>query len=228
MPNWTDLLNRFASPLAPKGAISGLQERLAPGSSQELPEGDFNWLAAGLGVPDNTGEALGAIPEVLSSAFEHPAETAGGFASGALEGLRSLTSPAALAGMAGGLIAPAVGRMGGLGRAFSGPADDVARQAFDVVDQVPVPQVKPSMGDVNAVIGDARRQMAKVPNATGTYRGPGAPSATRGMPPEFTPVGGEGGYNVGRAASGPANFAPPPGGSIEERLAQRYRQMGPR
>lgn len=221
MPNWMDLLGAATRPMVPKQAISGLREALAPGSSYDghdmEPDADTDdnpLLSAGLGVlglPTNTPEALGAIPDVASGLWNHPGETLRGGLSGALEGMRSLTSPAMLAQL--GLMAGGAGAA----RAAAPAAEDavqMGRQAFDVVDHIPVPQSMPSMPDVDAVLGDAYRQMAKVPNATGQLRRPMAQGPQ--LPPEFVPRGGEAAFNSARPPSmGPDINLPPnsaPGG----------------
>jgi hypothetical protein len=210
MPTLMDLLNASGSPLVPKRAIQGLQDALAPGSSAPLPEADPNFFLSALGL-DGIQQLPEALPDILGGAMNHPMESARGFASGALEGARGLTSPASLAGIMTAL-APAVKGLS-MGGRLGGVADDATRmgqQTLDVVDDLPTPQIKPSMGDVDAVIGDSMRQQARVPNATGRYRHPsGNPvdglaaarssnTAAASLPPEFVPRGGEAAFNAGR------------------------------
>ena len=197
MPNWMDILNSATSSVVPRRAIRGLQEALSPGSSADT-EGGF------LDVPEALGDIAGNLTE-------YPLEMLGGFASGALEGARGELNPINIAGLAlPGLVGAARG---------IGAADDIARagasipkygrQAFDVVENIPPRQINPSMGDIEAIVGDARRQMARVPNATGRYRGPGAP--TQAPTPEFVPRGGEAAFNAGRSPAGPMPNAAPGG-----------------
>ena len=113
-----------------------------------------------------------------------------GFGAGALEGLRGMTTPLDLAGMAAGGMGALASRMGrgarGVGRAAN---------SFDLVEPGVVQQVAPVMDDVDSLIGDLQRNLAKVPSKRP------APMETLGEQlPEFTPRGGEGLYNVGRQA----------------------------
>lgn len=107
-----------------------------------------------------------------------------GFGAGALEGLRGFTSPLSLASMA----APALGAFRGAGRVAS-----KAAPTLDVVEPSVVKQVAPAIDDVDALIGDMQRNLARVPNKRP------APMETLGeRAAEFTPRGGEGMYNTGK------------------------------
>lgn len=219
MPNWANMIGAATRPMLPKSAIRGLQEALAPGSSYDgndaEPDSDSDDLYGSL------GQLPGALRDIAGNVGQHPLETLGGFASGALEGMRGFTSPmdlvlaaapGALAGRGAGMVAegaleaaPRLAKMG--------------RQAFDVVEDLPIRQVMPSMDDVAALGGDLKRNLAKIPNATGQMRRPGNPlaglqSARPELPPEFVPRGGEAAFNATRPAGGgpavelPPNFAP--------------------
>ena len=212
MPNWMDILNATTRSLVPKGAIQGLQESLAPGSSEELPEGSDNMLLNMLSM-ERLGQVPGALADIAENIGEYPMETLGGFASGAMGGAAEQINPANLAGLAIPALRGVFPRGGAM-------LDDVARampeqpaygrQKFDVVEPRPPAQVNPSMDDVDAIIADSRRRQARVPQATGWYRGPGAQTASaRNMPPEFVPRGGEAVFNAGKPAIGPQTNLPP-------------------
>jgi hypothetical protein len=210
MPDYSQILKGLMNPMMPKRAISGMQEGLAPGSSADI-EG---------GVMDLPG----AFRDLMDGGMENPMETMGGFASGAMEGLRGMTTPLdALS-----LMAP--GALGLLGRA-GGAVDDgvrMGRQAFDVVEDLPRPQSMPSMQDADDLIGDLQRNMARVPNATGQMRRPSFQQPPAQMPPEFVPRGGEGVYNAARPRSIGPDIQTSPTNKIEEELKKRFAQMGPR
>ena len=245
MPSWMDALNAIARPLAPKSAISGIQESLAPGSSQPLPEEDMSPLSLasmGAGLPGNTFDALGAIPDVLRGAVNHPAETFSGGLSGALEGLRSLTSPAQLASLAALGLGGGLGRGGAVAaeRAGAGMADDGLKMVGQIADELPVPQRMPTAPEVGELEQQLADRLSQIPNATGRYRGPGQvypkptptpapprPIAPRGgpqLPPEFVPRGGEAAFNAGRPAGGLGIDMPPP---FDPYQAATRRFMGP-
>src|SRR5262245_61087962 len=122
--------------LIPRSAIRGLQNAMAPGSDQENP--------MGLGsLPDALGDIAGNV-------LDHPMETLGGFASGALEAGRQQFSPVGIAGMLAGPV------LGGLAKAAP-LADDAVRMVdggFDLVNSLPIEQISPSMDDVGALAGD--------------------------------------------------------------------------
>lgn len=114
-----------------------------------------------------------------------------GFGAGALGGLAGMTSPMDIAGMAAG---PALGALKNLGRG----AQAASRMAptLDVVEPNVVRQVAPALDDVDSLIGDMRRNLARVPNS----RAQAPHMETLGeRAAEFTPVGGEGMYNAGRS-----------------------------
>ena len=118
-----------------------------------------------------------------------------GFGAGALQGLAGLTSPLELAGMA---TLPGAFRAAKAARAAKNAFGTVTRPSsapFDLVDNAPTPQVNPSMGDADSLIGDLQRNLAKVPSKRP------APMDTLGeSAAEFTPIGGEGLYNAGQGA----------------------------
>lgn len=114
-----------------------------------------------------------------------------GFGAGAMEGMRGMTDPLSLASMA----MPGLGALKGMGRA--GQMAAKAAPTIDLVEPAAVRQVAPGMDDVNALIGDMQRNLARVPKRP-------KPMETLGeRAPDFTPVGGEGMYNAGRQASQP-------------------------
>lgn len=230
MPLWMDALNALGRPLAPKGTIQGLQEGLAPGSSAPLPggEGDtLDMILGGLGLPPEIRQVPGALGDIGSGLVNHPLETLGGGLSGALEGARSLTTPASM--MAAMPALGVAGRLGRFGRGAAlselgaGPADDAVRMVGQI-DDIPFPQRAPSMPEVDELAGQLSQNLSRIPNATGKLRRPGAPMAGldaatsarpnyASMPPEFTPRGQEAVYNAGRpagVAQGPSVVFPPP------------------
>ena len=83
-----------------------------------------------------------------------------GFGSGALEGLRSLSSPAQLLGLAG-LAVPAVRAAGVAPRVMQGLQR--AMPAMDVLESGPVAQVAPAADDVASLIGQLKYNLARVP-----------------------------------------------------------------
>ena len=91
-----------------------------------------------------------------------------GFGAGALEGLRGLSSPMALAGMlpAGRLATTAARGAQGLSRAI--PA---AARAFDMVDTPGVTQMLPDAGDADALVGALRYGLAKAPQGSARQLG---------------------------------------------------------
>ena len=110
-----------------------------------------------------------------------------GFGAGALQGLAGMSTPLNI-GMA---AMPAMGAM-----MRGGQAAKRLAPALDLIDTPTPKQVMPGADDVNALIGDLRRNLAKVPS-----RRP--PMETLGeVNPQFTPVGGEGIYNAGQGAAG--------------------------
>ena len=113
-----------------------------------------------------------------------------GFGAGALQGLAGLSTPLNIAGMVAG---PAMGAMKGMGR--MGSMMQKAAPTLDLVDTPMPKQINPSAIDVDSLIGDLQRNLAKVPSKRP------APMDTLGESlPEFTPVGGEGLYNAGQGA----------------------------
>lgn len=122
-----------------------------------------------------------------------------GFGAGALEGMRGLTTPLDLAAvampMAGRAISGLKGMMG------AGRAAQAAGPTMDIIEQNPIKQVAGSMGDVESLIGDMRRNMARVPQA-GSKMAPMAETLGE-RAAEFTPAGGEAMYNIGKGAGQP-------------------------
>ena len=108
-----------------------------------------------------------------------------GFGAGALEGLRGMTTPLDVAGLVGG------GAMGMMGRGAKAMGK-VINPGLDLIESVPVRQIAPAIDDVNSLIGDMQRNLARVPNRRPTMETLGERAA------EFTPTGGEGLYNVGK------------------------------
>ncbi len=81
-----------------------------------------------------------------------------GFGSGALEGLRGLTSPASLVGMVpAGTAAKAL--------AFAPKVARMVGPTMDLLESAPVRQMAPAMDDVSALIGSMKHSLAKVPQA---------------------------------------------------------------
>ena len=109
-----------------------------------------------------------------------------GFGAGALQGLAGLTTPMNI-GMA---ALPAAGAM-----MRGGQAAKRLAPTLDLIDTPMPKQVAPAMDDVNSLIGDLRRNLAKVPNKRPAMDTLGESVA------EFTPVGGEGMYNAGQGAN---------------------------
>lgn len=118
-----------------------------------------------------------------------------GFGSGALEGLRSLTSPANLASMIPGgaaakmlSFAPKVARMAG--------------PTMDLLERAPVRQVAPSMDDVGALVGSMKHNLAKIPPVGMRQR------VRQYMPTEFQqPLPGGGPVQGLKSAAGIDPFA---------------------
>ena len=107
-----------------------------------------------------------------------------GFGSGALEGLKGLMGQDDIVGL------PVMGMAAGMGAKMLGRAPRVGRMAgptLDLLENAPVKQVTGAgmLDDVNAVIGDMRYNLAKVPQA-GTRA-----NAMRNMPHEFQLPPGE-------------------------------------
>lgn len=137
----------------------------------------------------------------------------GGFGAGALEGARSLTTPLNMAGMIGG---PALGALKGV-RGARQLASKMTPM-MDIVEDIPTPQVAPSMDDVGALIGDMQRNLARVPSKRPT------PVETLGeVAPEYTPVGGEGMFNMSRVDKLPSG---PPLEGLYQEMMRRFGGMG--
>ena len=88
-----------------------------------------------------------------------------------------------------------------------------AAPTMELLEDAPmVNQIAPGMDDVNSLIGDMRRNMARMPRRTQP------PIETLGeSAAEFTPRGGEGMYNAGRQAS----QAPQVGGMAQGQMSSR-------
>jgi hypothetical protein len=198
MPNWTDMLNTATRSMVPRSAIRGLQEALAPGSSEESVGGLLD-------IPD-------ALRDIAGNITEHPLDMLGGFASGAMEGMRGEVNPLNVAGLA---MPGLLGAMRGASVAddLARPAIQYGRQAFDTVERIPPRQVMPSADDVSALTGDLQRNLAKVPSATGQIRRPGFQQPRNPMPAEFVPRGGETAFNAGRPRGGGPDINLPPNAS---------------
>ncbi len=122
-----------------------------------------------------------------------------GFGAGAVQGLRDSITPAnMLMALTGTGAANAVGQAARAGSNVGRAVSRVARPTLDIIEDIPVRQVKPAMDDVDSLIGDLSRNLAKIPSKGGRMPGPPKP-ATAGMrDPNFTPRGGEGAFNAGR------------------------------
>lgn len=159
-----------------------------------------NWLTTPL-IPQTSwrGFQNRLDPAPTSETDVHPVRS---FAVGALDALRDLSSPVGLGSLAlggGGGMA-----LRGLSRAAPRAAQALSSLTPDLVEAPSIRQVMPQMDEVNALIGDMRRNLARVPpRAT-----PHAPAAPRPRPaletlgeqnPFFTPRGGEWLYNAGRS-----------------------------
>lgn len=83
-----------------------------------------------------------------------------GFGAGALQGLRSLSTPLSIAGM----VAPGVGDAIAPAEA-AGSLMQVAGPTMDLVEPASVAQSLPSMGDTDALIGQMKYNLAKIPNS---------------------------------------------------------------
>lgn len=160
MPGWMDLLN----PMVPKRAISGIQEQLAPGSSADIEGGISDIPAALADIWGNLGQG------------ETDLAMQGGFVSGALEGLRNLTTPLDALGLAGfgnsigtaaKMAAPALARpMAAAGRTLSR------------IDDLPIPQRGPTASYADNMMQELQGNLASVPNATGQMRRPAVGNLT--------------------------------------------------
>jgi hypothetical protein len=161
--------------------------------------------------------------------MENPLEALGGFASGALEGARGMTTP---------LDAAAVLPFGGVARALGKTAAPMRRtmQAFDVVDDIPTPQIQPGQGEVTDLLWDLQNRLGGIPQATGQMRRPStqagspmaglrsaAPRSTIAPSPEFVPRGGEAAYNAGRPAAA-LNEGLPTGGFDPSEFMMRQQE----
>lgn len=143
-----------------------------------------------------------------------------GFGAGALEGAAdAFTSPLGLAtGALGGAGLTAALR--GL-KAAPTAVKSLVDVVPDVVHSAPIRQVMPSADDVTALLGDLRRNLAKVPNAgTTPPRGPNA-AALQSMPAEFVGRGQEKLWNAARTP------APRPQDPHVAEMFQRGVSQGP-
>ena len=126
--------------------------------------------------------------------FANPSNREGnslrGFIQGASEGAGGLvddmTSPFSLMMSAAGLP-----WLKGAARG----AKSLAGPTMDLIDSPAVRQILPKMDDVDSLIGDMQRNLARLPNRGAT---PVAPNVN--MPSEMIQRGGEGLYNANRAA----------------------------
>lgn len=156
MPGWMDLLN----PMVPKRAISGIQEQLAPGSSADIEGGISDIPAALADIWGNLGQG------------ETDLAMQGGFVSGALEGLRNLTSPLdALSVAAPGLVGMLGRGAGAAGRVMARPAG-AAMRTLDRIEDLPIPQRAPTASYADEMVRELQGNLASVPNATGQMRRP--------------------------------------------------------
>ncbi len=119
------------------------------------------------------------------------AQIRGGLA-GAAQGVRESFNPLSIGTSMLPFIGGAARGMMGAGRAAK-----AAGPTLDLVEPSVVKQVAPAMDDVDSLIGDMQRNLAKVPNRAQ----PAPHMETLGeSAAEFTPMGGEGLYNAGRGA----------------------------
>jgi len=125
------------------------------------------------------------------------AQVRGGIAGG-MEGVGNyvsdMTSPIGLAGMLAGGAGSLIGK---LGRGASGAARALG-PTMDLIENPGVRQVAGSMDDVNSVIGDMSRNLARIPSA-------GSRVAPAGIAPSMLPAelveatkGAQSSYNAGR------------------------------
>lgn len=112
-----------------------------------------------------------------------------GFGAGAIEGLREQINPLNIAASAIPGYRAARGAMG-IGRAARG-AESAGAIVPDLIDNPGVRQVMPAMDDVDALIGDLTRNLAKIRPT------PAAPTVTAGTrAAEFAAPGAEDAYNA--------------------------------
>jgi hypothetical protein len=137
-----------------------------------------------------------------------------GFGSGTLEGLRGLTSPIQLAGIASLAGGGGLGVLGKGAQTVSKLApvaegvSDLTNIVPDLVDAAPaVKQVMPTMQDSMDLTGLLKHNLAKIPQA-GTK---GAIQGLQGaLPAEMIAPGQEGLYNAARAATQAIKPTPQP------------------
>lgn len=127
-----------------------------------------------------------------------------GFGSGALEGLRNLTTPTSLASIA------TLPFGGGEAKAL-GSAADLSQIVPDLVQAGQgVKQVAPTAEDAASLIGQLKYGLAKVPKA-GANASQNAIQGLQGaLPAEMVPQGGEAAFNAARAAKQAAGGTPSP------------------
>ncbi len=89
-----------------------------------------------------------------------------GMTQGAGNVMSDMTSPANIIGMAAGPMGKV---MSGMGKAAPAIAK-VAKPAMDIVENIPKRQIMPAMGDVEALLGDMARNMAKIPKSRALAR----------------------------------------------------------
>ena len=121
-----------------------------------------------------------------------------GLLAGGVEGIGDLvsdsTSPIGLAAMA----------VPGLSGMMKGARSmRKAAPTLDLIEPSPVKQINPSMDDVGSLIGDMKRQLARIPARKS--------SVTQGIDPaklpmEMVPRGGEAAYNAARMPVAPRNI----------------------
>ena len=171
---------------------------------------NWNWLTEPL-VPQNPAIERLAQPGLEDSPGWAMAK---GFGSGALEGLRQQTSPLNL-GAAALSAVPMGAALRGL-RGASQIGRGLAQVTPDLVEAAPMArQVMPAAEDVNALLGQMRYNMAKLPR-------PSAPPAVPPrMPAEFVPRGGEAAWNAPRPMPTPPPSPPGTLGWVERNIWNR-------
>lgn len=126
-----------------------------------------------------------------------------GFGAGAMEGVRSMTDPLSIASFA----IPGMHSLMGAARGAEGIAGGVrAAKALaptmDLIESPAVRQVAPAIDDVESLVGDLRRNLARIPSSRAVAKPTSALEqlGTMAPQPEFVERGGEAAYNAGRTA----------------------------
>lgn len=195
-PDW---MRQFAEWTKQKGGLQNVENLGAavPLAGASMP-GPFDLLKKGVNVA-TTPLVPEAPVNAMADSIDSPTLDRSpwearlrGFGAGALQGARTLTSPLDIAT----LPIPGMKGLGGLGKA-GGAVSRMVKPTMDIIEDIPVKQVAGSMDDVEAIIADSRRMMAK--NLPRTPRAP-AQTTLGEMSAEFAPAteAGEAMYNAGR------------------------------